>query len=397
MSLFRPRQPAQERRDFVSSATIPSNAEGYYNTSGRSVTTESALRLAAVYGAVSIISDSLSTTPIDTFRKRGDLREELPTPSLLDLPSGDLEPVEWLGSLFNSALLRGNVFGFKDNLDDLGYPREIHLIHPDEASVMRRSAGNPEPVYRFNGEEVPRRRVFHLKGFTMPGALEGLSPIGYFAQTIGMGLAAEDFGARFYGDNGHPTAVLQTEQQVTQEQAQAIKARLMNSIRGRREPIVLGAGVEWKSIQVPPNESQFLDAMKFSALEIANMIYHVPASLLGIPVEGTSLTYSNREQDEILLQSRALQHWAVRFEQHISRLLPGKQYVRFNMDAAVRSDITTRYKAHEIALGKKPWKLVDEVRALEDAKPLTPAQREELNPTPPPPVAPPATEEETDE
>lgn len=370
-SLFRPRQI--ERRDFTSSASIPLNSDGYSNTSGAYVSTDSALRLAAVYGSVSLIADALSTTPIDTYRKRSDgTRDTLPSPSLLTKPSGTMEPVEWAGALLASALLRGNAYGYKDNFDDDGYPREIHLVHPDDATVQR-SSEDGVPVYRFGGKEIPLRRVFHLKGFCLPGQLEGLSPVANFAQTIGAGIAAEDFGARFYGEGGHPTAVLQTEQQVSQEQADAIKARLMKAIRGRREPIVLGAGTEWKSIQVPPNESLFLESSKFSGLQIAGMIFHIPASHMSLAVEGSSLTYSNREQDEILFQTRALLPWAVRLEQHISRLLPRGQYIKFNMDAAVRVDLSTRYAAHAIGIGAD-FLTPDEARELEDRQPLTPAQ-----------------------
>lgn len=372
---------------FQSSSAIPSNSEGYLNNTGVYVNTDTALRLAAVYGSVSLIADSLSTTPIDCYRKVGDRRVGLATPSLLDLPSGDMEPVEWLSALFASVLLRGNTYGFKDNLDDLGHPREIHLVHPDDVSVTRTSNDDSTPKYRFGGIEIPRRRVFHLKGLCLPGALEGLSPVGLFAQTIGTGLAASAFGARFYGEGGHPTAVLETDQQVTQEQADAIKLRLMTTIRGRREPIVLGAGTTWKPIQIPPNESMFLESSKFSALEIVSMIFHIPGSLAGLAVEGSSLTYSNREQDWINFQTMAQLPWAVRFEQHISRLLPGKQYVRFNMDAAVRVDLTTRYKAHAVGIAAK-FLHPDEARQLEDRPPMTPAQLESMPETTPPPARP---------
>lgn len=389
MSLFRARR-APERRDYVSSAVIPRNSDGWANSSGVYVNTDSALRQAAVYGSVSLIANALATTPIDVYRKRNGQREELETPALLDLPSGDLEPVDWLTQVFASVGLRGNTYGFKDNLDSLGHPREIHLIHPDDASVRRRSNEDPEPVYRFNGEEVPRRRVFHMTGFRMPGSLEGLSPVAYFAQTIGMAIAAEEYAGDFYGGGGHPSAVLESDQPISQPQAEAILARIMSKLTSsrRREPLVLGAGTTWKPIQIPPGESMFLDAAKFSALQIASMIFHIPASHLALAVEGSSLTYSNREQDWINLQTMALLPWAVRFEQHISRLLPGKQFVKFNMDAAVRVDLTTRYKAHEIGIRSR-FLHPDEARELEDRKPLTPAQAADLKPAAPAAPTPP--------
>ena len=386
MSLFRP--PPLEARDLLSSASIPSNSDGYYNTSGSVVTTDTALRLGAVYACVGLISDALSTTPIDTYRRKSDgKREHLDTPQLLDRPSGSMELVEWLHSYFASLLVRGNTYGLKDNFDSFGYPREIHLVHPDDVSITR-SMDDPLPVYRFGGREVPLRYVHHVKGFTMPGALEGLSPISAHAQTIGMGLAAEDFGARFFGDSGHPTAVLETTQPVTQDQAEEIKSRLMKALRRRREPIVLGAGTTWKAIQVAPAESQFLETMRYAVSDIAR-IFHVPAEKIGGSTEGSSITYGNREANVIEFQTDALLPNAVRFEQHISRLLPGKQYVKFNMDAAIRVDLKARYEAHAIGITNK-FLLPDEARELEDRPPLTPAQVAMLATVKPtPPTAPP--------
>ncbi|HUR24014.1 MAG TPA: phage portal protein [Acidimicrobiales bacterium] len=371
MSLFRARSaPAPERRDFTSSATIPSNSDGYRNSSGQHVTTDSALSLASFYGAVSLISDALSTMPIDTYRKRaGGRREELDSPDLLERPSGDLIPSDWRAQVFASALIRGNAYGYKDNFDSLGYPREIHLVHPDEVQVQRRSREDPTAVYRFGNEEIPRSRVFHLSGLRLPGQLTGISPVSQFAQSIGIGLASETFGAGFYGAGCHPTSILASDQQITQDQAKTIKARFVEAVRGKREPAVLGAGLTYQQIQVSPEEAMFLEALKYAGLEVGTMVFHIPPGMLGLAVEGQSQTYSNREQDEILFQTRALLAWAVRFEQHISRLLPGGQYIKHNFDAAVRVDLTTRYQAHALGI-TAGFLLPNEARELEDRLPL---------------------------
>ncbi len=187
---------------------------------------------------------------------------------------------------------------------------------------------------------------------------------------------------------GGSTSILATEQQVNQDQATLIKARFMEAVRGKREPTVLGAGVKYHQIQVSPEEAMFLDALKFAGLEIGTMVFHIPPAMLALAVEGSSLTYSNREQDEILFQTRALLTWAGRFEQHISRLLPGKQYIKFNFDAGVRVDLTTRYKAHEIGIRSR-FLHPDEARELEDRPPLTPAQKEDLKPAMPATPSPP--------
>lgn len=375
-----------EKRVFsAGSAFIPQPGAGTWNASGVPITTDSALRHAAFYACVNLIANSLSTTPIDAYRKRRDRREELdPSPSLLTDPSGDTLQVEWMFSLLSSLLVRGNGFGYKTDLDAFAYPRQVQLVHPDEVTVRyTQGSADRRPEYRFNGELVPLGRVFHVKGFTMPGWLEGLSVVQHHAESIGTGLAASRYGAHWYDGGGHPSAVLQSDQWLTEDQATTLKNRIVQKLRaGGREPIVLGAGTTWNPIQIPPGESMFLDAQRYSATDIAR-IFSVPPEKIGAAAEGTgSLTYGNREANVIEFQTDALLPWAVRIEQALTKLIPRGQFVKFNLDAAIRVDVKTRYEVHSIALAKKQFLEVDEVRALEDLDPSA-----ELNK--PPPVAPP--------
>lgn len=379
-----------EKRDiFDGFGRIPLPGSGTWNASGFPVNTDSALRHGALYACVSLIANALSTTPIDAYRKRGDRRETLPSPALLTNPDGDRLQVEWMFSLVTSLLLRGNAYGYKTDFDDFGYPRQVQLVHPDEVSISYQQGA---VEYRFGGDVVPLERVFHLRGFTMPGWVEGLSVVQHHAQSIGVGLAAGRYGATFYDSGGHPSAVLQSDQWLTQDQAEVLKERVVAKLRqGNREPIVLGAGTTWNPIQIPPNESMFLDAQRYSAIDIAR-IFSVPPEKIGAAVEGGgSLTYGNREANVIEFQTDALLPWAVRIEQALTKLIPRGQFVKFNMDAAIRVDVKTRYEVHSIGLAGKQFLTVDEVRALEDREPDA-----ELNQPPVPPAPPAPPEEEPD-
>ena len=374
----------RERRDYSPSWAIPSPSEGYWNASGYPVNTDSALRNAAFYACVSLIANSLATTPIDVYRKAQNRRQVVePSPSLIAEPSPGLTQVEWLFSLITSLLVRGNTYGVKGDFDPFGYPRQIELAHPDEVSVRWVDAGRRQLEYRFNGQTVPLERVFHLKGFTLPGWVEGLSVVQHHAQTIGMGLAAGSFAAGFYQGGGFPAFALETDQPITEDQAKIVQSRVADRIRSHgREPVALGNGWSLKGITASPAEAQFLEAMHYTATDIAR-IFNVPAEKINAATEGKAITYGNREANVIEFQTDALLPWAVRIEQALTRLIPRGQFVKFNLDAAIRVDPKTRYEVHKLALDAK-WKLPDEVRELEDMEPM-PEQAPPEIPAPPEP------------
>lgn len=366
MGLFTRRR--RETRDLVGASwAIPTNGSLGWNYSGQQVTPDRALRLSAVYACVSLIADALSTMPIDVYRKEAGRRVPIePTPTIVSRPAPDLTQVEWYFQMLASLLLRGNAYGLKEEFDRDGYPRTILPLSPDTVTVDRDEQGRLR--YRILGGRYPREQIFHVRAFVLPGMDVGLSPVQYFAQTIGLGLAAEEYGARFFGDGGHPTAVLKSEQPVNQDQAKQIKQRWSDAVGQRRGVAVLGAGLDYAPVQVSPEDSQFLDSQRFTVTQIGR-IFKVPAAMLDAAVEGSSLTYGNREQDDIRFQTRTLLPWAVRLEQSMNELMPRPRFMKFNMDASLRIDLKTRYEAHSIAL-KDHWLTIPEVRTLEDLPPL---------------------------
>lgn len=390
MSAIGRRLLRRETRDLHSSAMVPAPTDGANYRPGYPVSTETALRLSAVYACVSLIANGLSTMPVDAYRKRDGRRVPVtPSPSLILKPLAGMLQVEWVFSALTSLLLRGNLYGYKFDFDSLGYPRQILLIHPDDASVRRQPGGIE---YRFNGEVQRPERVWHVKGFTMPGWIEGLSVVAHHAMSIGVGLSASQYGGDFYADP-HPTAALETEQQVDEAGATRLKARVRQAVRDGG-PLVLGAGTKWKPLTVPPHESLFLEAQRYTATDIAR-IFLVPPEKIGAAVEGgSSVTYGNREANVIEFQSDALLPWAVRLEQALTALLPAPQFVKFNMDASIRVDLTNRYKAHEIGI-RAGFLLRDEARELEDREPLTAEQKAEVAGPSVPPA--PLPEESDDE
>jgi HK97 family phage portal protein len=142
--------------------------------------------------------------------------------------------------------------------------------------------------------------------------------------------------------------------------------------RDNREPLVLGGGFTLDSIQVSPDESQFLETIKATADDIAGFFFRRP------PGEGGQVTYANVEARSLDLLTYTLNGWLVRLERALSRLLPRGRFVKFNADALLRVALKDRYEAHALAL-RSGLSNQDERRALEDLAPLPNGEGQKFN------------------
>jgi len=332
--------------------------------SGVRVTPDTALRLSAVWGCVRLLADTVSELPVHVYAKG--TRTEVDPPKVLVTPAAGTDLPDWLWQHMVSYLLRGNVMGLVVDRAGLTRPSQIELINPD------RVAPEIDPydrtvIWRLDGEEIDRDNLWHRRAYPMPGLPLGLSPIAYFAQCIGLGLGAEQYGAKFFRDNATPSGVLTTEQQLTGPQAQETAAMWKDSHQGRRKTAVLGAGVKFQQLSVSPDESQFLDTMRFNVQQVCR-IYGVPPEMQGAE-SGNSMTYANIESRDLSLLKYSVGTWLGRLERAMSTLVPRSQYVKFNPGALLRTDLKTRYESYEIGL-RAGFLGLDEVRELEDREPL---------------------------
>ena len=203
-----------------------------------------------------------------------------------------------------------------------------------------------------------------------PGAILGLSPIAYAAQSVGVGLAAETFGAKFFGDGATPSGLLTTDQRLSNEQARQLSTlwnTFFNNRRGERRVAVLGDGTKFQPVSVRPEESQFLETQRFSVAQICRLD-GVPPEMIGAD-SGNSLTYANVEMRSIDFLTYAINPWLVRLETALTDLVPRGQYAKFNAGGLLRTDLKTRYESYEIGL-RAGFLTNDEVRQLEDREPL---------------------------
>jgi len=317
---------------------------------------------------VRLWDDTVSDLPLDVYRK-GE-RDQIETPPVLVEPADGTPTHEFLYSVMVSLLLRGNAFAIVTARSGAGLlPSQLELIHPDRVGVQVQEDGSI--VYRVLGREIDRTDVWHVRSYTMPGQVLGLSPVEYARQSIGLGLGVEEFAAQFFGDGATPTGLLTTSDAVSQDQVNRL-SEVWHSARSRRRgTAVLTGGVTWQPIQIAPEESQFLGAAKFNVAQIAR-VFGVPPEMIG-GESGQSLTYATVEGRALDFLKYSVTPWLVRLETALGRLIPSRQFCKFNVDALLRSTTKERFDAYKVALDAG-FMTTDEVRALEDLPPLSPSQ-----------------------
>lgn len=368
MALFwrstpRPVAPAEERATFVLPQFVNSDERNpAYVAQG-----ETSLQSVALRATADLICSLASELPVTVWQGTGTGKQQRPAPPNLRDPGGDGQGLEdWVYRLLLSWLVRGNAYGMEAGYDRRGNTTNVDLLHPD---MVRVDVVDGRARWTVNGREVTDGRLWHRRVYPVPGQLLGLSPVAFHASTISVSLQSTRFGASWFADGAHPSGILKNDLvNLSPEQAATAKQRFLAALMGTREPMVFGKGWSYESIQVPPEESQFLETMGFTEAQCARIFGPGFAEVMGYE-SGGSMTYSNvvdRRQDLLVL---SMNKWLRRVERVLSELVPPTQWVQLNRDALLEATTLQRYQAHAIALSNR-WRTVNEVRAIEDLPPV---------------------------
>jgi HK97 family phage portal protein len=319
--------------------------EGRPTAAGEPVTTETALRLSTVWGCVRLLADSVSTLPLHVYR--GDDRDPIPTPPLLARPSADFpELADWLWAVMASLLLRGNAWGvITGRSGSTLLPAQVDLVDPDRVAVVTEEGRR---VIRIGGKTYDRGELFHVKAYPWPGQLEGLSPIQYARESIGLGLGSERYGARFFSAADLPAGFLETDQDIKQDIADRLRARWKQLGRGEREIAVLGNGARFRPLAIAPEESQFIQTQKFSVATICRF-YGIPPEMMAGETAGHE-AYTSPEMRGTDYLTFTLRPWLLRVERAVSGLLPSTQAAKFNAGGFLRATLREQYEALNIGV-----------------------------------------------
>lgn len=358
--------------------------------SGVMVTVDRAMQLSAVSACVRLLAESIASLPLNVYRRRADGGRtrvtNIPEYRLLhDEPNPLMTSFVWRETTAAHLLLWGNSFSVIQRGDG-ATPTALLPLLPQHVRVLKQSNG--ELAYHVSGlgmnQVINQADMLHIPGLAFDGMV-GMSPIKYAAQSIGLGLAAEAYGAGFFGNSSIPSGFITTSMKLTPEQARAIGQRWAENYGASRSQgtAVLDNGTEFKRVTIPPEEAQFIETRKFQLADIARW-YRVPPHMIG---DLERSTFSNIEHQGLQFVTHTLRPWLVRLEQEITRKLfpsstegqPSELYVEFNVEGLLRGDVKSRYEAY--AIGRQwGWLSTNDIRGRENLEPVADGDKDYLQP-----------------
>jgi HK97 family phage portal protein len=369
---------AQEERSLLESA-LWGLLDGARSASGVAVSEESSLRNTAVLACVRILSQSTAMLPLPVFRRlrpRG--KERAPEhplyPVLNERANPEMTAFELRRWLMQHVLLYGNGYA-EIEWSESG---QVRALWPLLSSQMRIERRQGALVYLYTlptGKviELPAWRVLHLRGLTGNG-VEGWSVVrSMMNEAVGLGLATQEYGGRFFGNGARPGIVVKHPGTLS---AKALQ-NLSNSWSGAHEGLsnahrvrILEEGMDVVPLGVPPDEAQFLETRKFQVTEIARA-FGVPPHLIG---DMERATFSNIEHQYMEFLQFSLGPWLTQIEQtvhtQLMRAAERREYfVEHVRSAMLQADTATRYQAY--AVGRQwGWFSVNDIRELENMNPV---------------------------
>ena len=373
--LFRSRDKPQDR-------TAGSGYAFYFGgtTSGKAVTERSAMQMTAVYSCVRILAEAVAGLPLHLYRYKEDGGKEkaLDHPLYLllhDEPNPEMSSFVFRETLMTHLLLWGNAYA-QIIRNGKGEVIALYPLMPNRMVVDRDIHGQLYYQYTRSTEEAPTMKgvtvnlppsdVLHIPGLGFDG-LVGYSPIAMAKNAIGMAIACEEYGAKFFANGAAPGGVL--EHPGTIKDPQRVRESWQSTFGGSgnsNKIAVLEEGMKYTPIGISPEQAQFLETRKFQINEIAR-IFRVPPHMVG-DLEKSS--FSNIEQQSLEFVKYTLEPWLVRWEQSIQRILLSPEekksyFAKFNVEGLLRGDYASRMSGYATAR-QNGWMSANDIRELEN-------------------------------
>lgn len=349
-------------------------------TSGKAVTERSAMQMTAVYSCVRILAEAVAGLPLHLYKYNDDGGKEKaidhPLYRLLhDEPNPEMSSFVFRETLMTHLLLWGNAYAqiIRNGKNEVV---ALYPLMPNKMSVDRDENGHLYYTYYRGSDEAIKNKEFavtlqpsdvlHIPGLGFDG-LVGYSPIAMAKNAIGMAIACEEYGAKFFANGATPGGVLEhpstiKDPQRVRESWQAAFGGSSNS----NKVAVLEEGMKYTPISISPEQAQFLETRKFQINEIAR-IFRVPPHMVG-DLEKSS--FSNIEQQSLEFVKYTLDPWVIRWEQSIMRALLSNTekkdyFVKFNLEGLLRGDYQSRMNGY--AIGRQNgWMSANDIRELEN-------------------------------
>lgn len=337
------------------STVPPPNSAAGGLAAGVAVNEQTVLQLAAAWGSVSLIADSIATLPVNQWRLVSGEARAMDQSQVIAEPWPEPLPGQGNRTFIHqscySLLFRGNAYGKIVGRDDDNpvLPTSVKLVHPDHASVRRNEKG--QVLTRYWNQVVQPDDVTRAVGMTPPEGLVGLNPIEHFRNCFGYGRAMDMWLGAFFANSARPDGVIKVKGDLNDDEAKAMKAEWLSFHQGIAQshlPAVLTGDADWQPITMNLVDAQFLELMGFSESVISGRIYRVPPHMIGMVDKDTSWG-AGIEQQELGFVRNTLLIWLCRLEDWMTSWLPKGQFVTFDLSQRLRGDTLQRWQAWQIA------------------------------------------------
>ena len=369
-------------RDKPTNATSGSSYRFFMggSTSGKNVTERSAMQMTAVYSCVRILSEAIASLPLHLYRYTDSGGKEKATDSPLyfllhDEPNPEMTSFVFRETLMTHLLLWGNAYA-QIIRNGKGEVTALYPLMPDRMTVDRDENGRLYYEYIVSSYDAPINKkstvrlqpfdVLHIPGLGFDG-LVAYSTIAMAKNAIGMAIACEEYGAKFFANGAAPSGVL--EHPGTIKDPSRVRESWTQTFGGSansHKVAVLEEGMKYTPISISPEQAQFLETRKFQIDEIAR-IFRVPPHMVG-DLEKSS--FSNIEQQSLEFVKYTLDPWVSRWEQNLVRSLlttdeKKKYFIKFNVDGLLRGDYQSRMNGYATAR-QNGWMSANDIRELEN-------------------------------
>lgn len=344
--------------------------------SGVTVNEKTSLQMAAVWRGVNLVSGVCAALPLKGYRKPD--RDEV-SYGILEDPHPEMTAYELWRLTFTHRFMWGNFYGLKVK-NGGGQITQLWPLSPARMKVGRYkpTAGNPGgKVFSYLDDDdelqvLTSNEVFHLPGFGYDGVV-GVSPIRMARQAVGLAVAAEKYGARLFGSGNLMSGVLQTEQRLTEEQAESLKTRWKARMQGldkSHDTAVLDSGAKFQPMTMPNSDAQFLETRRFQAQEIERFL-GVPPFLMHDTERSTSWGTGLEQQATGWVVFDLHPQWLAPTEARITKelLLSPKVYAEYSVEGLLRGDSAARGAFYRVMREVGAFSAND-IRRLENRPPI---------------------------
>ena len=320
-----------------------------------------AVSIAAVYRGVSILSNAIKQIGVHLYRD--DVRLES-TPIWVKQPDDKITRAEFMARTVNSMAVAGNAY-WRVSRNGRGETVKLEVLNPFDMMINSTDSGELTG-YTYRGTtDYAINEIQHLKMLAMPGNLYGLGPIQACQAELRNAKDTRDFASKWFSDSGMAAQVVSPKVPVSPDTLIDIAESLRNAQTGGS--VVAPTELSIQNLFLNPRDAMFVEVQQWNTAQVCRIL-GIPANMM-LAEAGSSMTYSNVEQEQIAFTRYSLSAYYVEIEQAMSALLPRGTDARMNIDALLRNDTLTRYQAHQIAIAAG-FKTIDEVREDEKLAPL---------------------------